>query len=85
MKIRDFDYTDRKSIQDHLDYLIIQQDQGGKEYQENAHALTHYETLFRRCRDFKMPFGSYPAFHDLSVVYGDTIHSSIVERRVNFK
>ena len=85
MKIRDFEYKDRKSVQEYLDYLIIQQDQGDKEYQENAHALTHYEALFRRCRDFKMPFGSYLPFHDLSVVYGDTIHSSIVERRVSFK
>ena len=85
MKIRNFDHTDRRSIQEYLDYLIIQQDQGDKEYQENAHALTHYEGLFRRCRDFKMPFGSFPAFLDLSVAYGDTVHTSVVERRVKFK
>ena len=85
MKMKSFSHSDRRSIQEYLDYLIMQQDQQDKEYQENAHALTHYEALFRRCRDFKMPFGSYEAFHDLSIAYGDTVHTSIVERRVKFK
>ena len=85
MQVRDFDHTDRKGIQEYLDYLIIQQDQGENEYRENAHALTHYEKLFRRCQNFKMPFGKFEAFHDLSFVAGDTVHTSVVERRVKFR
>ena len=74
-------------IQEYLDRLLHQQEQRAaqSENQSNPHALTYYNLLFRRCENVRLPFGSYPTFHDLSELYGDTVHTAIVERRVEFR
>ena len=82
-----FSYKDRNGVQEYLDFLIMRQEQekGQTENQGNAHALTHYEALLRRCQNPRLPFGSYQTFHDVSVCYGDIVHTSVVERKVKFR
>ena len=82
-----FSYKERVRIQEYLDRLLHQQEQraGQSENQSNPHALTNYNLLFRQCEGVRLPFGSYPTFHDLSELYGDTVHTAIVERRVEFR
>ena len=87
MLSKDFSYREKEEIKDYLDYLITQQqrEQRQPQNQTNAHALTHYESLLRRCKNIRLPFGSYPTFQDLSVCYGETVHTSVVERIVKFR
>ena len=82
-----FSYKDKESIQEYLDYLMVRQDRQEErsQNQKNSHALTHYEALLRQCKNVSLPFGSYPTFHDLSVCYGETVHTSVVQRLVKFR
>jgi hypothetical protein len=87
MLSKDFSYKDKQGIQDYLDYLITRQEreQGRPQNQTNAHALTHYEALLRSCKNIRIPFGLYPTFQDFSVCYGETVHTSVVERLVKYR
>ena len=87
MLSKDFSYRDKEGIKDYLDYLINRQqrEQRRPQNQTNAHALTHYESLLRKCKNIRLPFGSYPTFQDLSVCYGETVHTSVVERLVKIR
>ena len=81
-------HKDRNKTQDYMDILIMKTEQRGgqlEENQVNAHALINYESLLRRCQNPQIPFGSYPTFQDISISYGDIVHTSIVERKVKFR